>query len=253
MKSQDIRLDANILRIFVGFDQREAAAYHVFVQSILDTASVPVAFIPLHKKLLSGFDGQRDGSNAFTFSRYLVPRLCNYQGWALFFDGDMVCRHDVRELWDLREENLNKAVCVVKHDYQTRHPVKYLDSRMEAENKDYPRKNWSSVMLWNCAHYANRALDEGYVATSKPQDIHRFSWLRDELIGELPTDWNYLVREYPPGPAHLYHFTLGLPAIKAYCDDPASWNWHRAYMNAMECAGETPIGIASRATIRVGE
>ena len=245
-------MDNSVIRCFVGFDSREAIAFHVFCQSVIDTASQPVAFIPLHKPKLAGFDGQRDGSNAFTFSLYLVPRLCNYKGWAIFVDGDMICRRDLKELWDMRNEYIDKAAAVVKHDYLTRHAKKYVGSKMESENKDYPKKNHSSVILWNCAHFANRCLDEEYVKTSTPEHLHRFGWLAEDQIASLPMDWNYLVREYPPASAHLYHFTLGIPALRHYADDFASWNWHESLLSAMQCGGEDPVGIAARAQARIG-
>ncbi|MGH7745109.1 MAG: glycosyltransferase [Candidatus Dormibacteria bacterium] len=241
------------VRLFVGYDKREALAYHVFCQSVLEKASVPVAFYPVHRGILSS-DYQRDGTNAFTFSRYLVPLLCDLRGWALFADGDMVCQRDIAELWDLKDENIfNKAVSVVKHDYKTQHRRKYIGSLMESQNKDYPRKNWSSVMLWNCSHAANAVLTEEYVSTSEPRDLHRFSWLKDEQIGELPRWWNHLVGEDPPGEAALYHFTLGVPGIKHYADDYASWNWHSAYIRALACAGEYPLEMTARSANRVGE
>src|SRR5689334_17602665 len=111
--------------LYIGFDPREAAAYHVFCQSVIERASVPVSFHPLHKPMLQNFDGQRDGSNAFIYSRFLIPHLQSYKGWSIFADGDMTCLDDIANLWALREENFfNKAVCVVKHDYKTKHKRK---------------------------------------------------------------------------------------------------------------------------------
>ena len=246
-------MDASVIPIFVGFDAREAVAYHTFCQSVLEHASRPVAFIPLHRPMLDDFDGQRDGTNAFIFSRYLVPMLCNYKGWALFFDGDMVCREDIARLWAYSEEYIDKAVCVVQHDYRTKHRRKYVGSSIESANVDYPRKNWSSVVLWNCAHFANRWLDRGTVAGAVPADLHRFSWLRDDQIGALPADWNHLVGEDPPGPAHVYHHTLGVPGLKHYADDPASWHWHSALLRSLNCCGEDPVRMVTRAQERIGE
>ena len=246
-------MDSSIIPIFVGYDPREAAAYHVFCQSVLETSSRPVAFIPLHKPLLENFDGQRNGTNAFVFSRYLVPMLCNYKGWAIFCDGDMVLRNDIWELWDYQQVYIDKAACVVRHDYQTRHPKKYIGSRLEADNVDYPRKNWSSVVLWNCAHFANRWLNRRSVAGAVPADLHRFSWLQDDQIGELPHDWNHLVGEDPPGPAHLYHYTTGVPGLAHYADDHASWHWHTALLTSLGCAGEDPLRMVTRAQQRIGE
>lgn len=239
------------IRVFVGFDQREALAYHVFCQSVIDRASVPVSFIPIHKGMLKGFDGKRDGSNAFTFSRYLVPSLCGFNGWALFCDSDMVCDKDIKELWDLRPA-FDKAVCVVKHDYKTKHPAKYVGTPMQSKNVDYPRKNWSSLILWNCGHFANRSLTPEFVSQQTPQFLHRFEWMKDEQIGELPQDWNYLVSEYPPSSASIYHYTLGVPGIRNYADHYGSWKWHSALVRAMECVGEDTVDIAVRSAARVG-
>ena len=238
------------IRLFVGFDQREAAAYHVFCQSVIDSGSVPIAIHPLSPSLLN-FDGQRDGTNAFIFSRYLVPSLCDYQGWAIFMDGDMICRRDIASLWNLRDPA--KAVLVVKHDYKTKHPRKYVGSSIENDNVDYPRKNWSSVILWNCAHPAHFQLTRESVAQSPPAYLHRFQWLKDEEIGELPHDWNVLVGEDPPSPAHLFHYTLGAPGIRYYADDHASWHWHEALLRSLQCAGEDPVRMVTRAQERIGE
>lgn len=242
-----------MIRIFLGYDPREAVAYHVCCQSILEQASEPVMLIPLARNLLRDFDGQRDGTNAFTFSRYLVPYLCDFNGWALFLDGDMTVNADIGELWRFQEACYNKAVCVVKHDYQTQHPRKYSGSRMESANIDYPRKNWSSVMLWNCAHFANRTLIPEYVRDASPSFLHRFQWLEDTGIGALPTDWNHLRGEYPPASPALDHWTLGVPGIEHYVDEPGSWKWHGALIRALQCAGERPAEMVARAQSRVGE
>jgi hypothetical protein len=240
------------VRLFVGFDQREAAAYHVFCQSVIERASCPVAFYPVASNMLGGFDGQQDGTNAFIFSRYLVPLMCNFSGWAIFADGDMVVDCDIAELWAHRQFN-NIAVSVVKHDYKTRNPRKYIGTPIENDNVDYPRKNWSSVMLWNCGHFANRCLTPGYVRDSGGEHMHRFKWLRDSQIGALPSDWNHLVGEDPPGPAKLDHYTLGVSGIRHYADDSGSWRWHSALIKSLECAGEDPVHMVRRAQERIGE
>jgi lipopolysaccharide biosynthesis glycosyltransferase len=216
--------------LFVGFDPREAACYHTFCQSVLERASVPVSFIPLHAPLIGGFDGQRDGTNAFIYSRFLVPFIQNYRGWAIFADGDMVCLDDIAKLWALREENcFNKALCVVKHDYKTKFPRKYIGTPMESENLDYPGKNRSSVILWNCEHYANRRLTPELVSESPGSFLHRFQWLNDEQIGSLPNEWNALAGEQDIAAASLVHFTLGAPGFThyKYCD--GADHWHRSY------------------------
>ena len=237
--------------VFVGFDPRESAAYHVFCQSVLDTSSQLVQFIPLHKPMLENFDGQRDGTNAFIFSRYLVPHLMHYKGWAIFVDGDMVCVHDIANLWALRQDEY--AVQVVKHDYRTRHPRKYIGTKLENDNVDYPRKNWSSVMIWNCGHPSNRLLNPEFVREASGSFLHRFEWLKDDEIGELPSGWNHLVGEYSHGPASLLHFTLGVPGIHHYRDVSGSWRWHSALVASLQCAGEIPSEMVNRSEERVGQ
>ena len=236
-----------MIPLFVGYDPREAAAYHVFSESVIRHASQPVAIHPLHGPMLGGFDGQRDGTNAFIFSRYLVPKLLNFEGWAIFADGDMVVTRDIAELWNYRLEYKDKAVAVVRHDYKTRFPRKYVGSKLESPNVDYPRKNWSSVILWNCGHPSNRILTADYVSTAAPKDLHRFTWLNDSEIGALPPEWNYLVNEQAPSSAALYHYTLGVPGMRAYSDCHASWYWHQNLMGALECAGEHVVEMVNRA------
>jgi lipopolysaccharide biosynthesis glycosyltransferase len=130
--------------IFIGYDPREAIAYHVCANSIIRNSSVPVSIIPLALNNFKDYtETHTDGSNQFIYSRFLVPYLMDFQGQAIFMDGDMIVRGDIAELWALRD--LGKDVQVVKHDYKTRMTEKYLG----AKNENYPRKIWSSVILWN--------------------------------------------------------------------------------------------------------
>lgn len=211
-----------LFNIFVGFDGKvEPVAYSVFCQSVIENASIPVSFCPLALNTLSGYEEKHtDGSNAFIYSRFLVPALMNYKGYALWVDGDMVCLTDIAEILEHIDDT--KAVVVVKHDYETKHPIKYLG----AKNDDYPRKNWSSVILWNCAHPANKILTPEFIMQSTGQYLHRFSWLDDNMIGELPIDWNWLAEEYDIiHDAKLIHYTLGTPCFEDYqrCDYSKQW------------------------------
>lgn len=234
-----------MIPLYVGFDPREAAVYHVFVQSVIEHASGPVQFIPLHSPMLNDFDGQRDGTNAFIFSRYLVPYLQDYDGWALFCDGDQLVTTDIYELWALRDET--KAVQVVKHDYKTQHPRKYLGTPLANDNIDYPRKNWSSVMLMNCGHRSNQILTPEFVAESSGAILHRFQWLNDSEIGELPVEWNHLVGEYPENHAKLYHHTLGSPGFEQYAQCESSKLWNQYLLNALHMEGERQAELVRRA------
>lgn len=91
-----------------------------------------------------------------------------------------------------------------------------------------PRKNWSSVVLWNCGHPANRVVTPAFVENGSGAQLHRFTWLADELIGALPREWNWLPQELGPNPdAKLLHWTLGTPCFHEYADDPMAAEWHR--------------------------
>lgn len=235
-----------MIKLYVGYDPREAVVYHTFCQSVIEHASGPVQFIPLYGPMLDNFDGQRNGTNGFIFSRYLVPSLEDYEGWAIFADGDMHLNADIYELYGLRDET--KAVQVVKHDYKTKSKRKYIGSPIENDNVDYPRKNWSSVMMFNCSHPSNQLLTRDYVAEASPADIHRFGWLNDDEIGGLPFEWNHLCGEYPWNPdAKLVHQTLGTPAFEHYKDCDSAKQWNQYLLNAMNCEGERQYEIVRRA------
>lgn len=215
-----------MIKIFIGFDPREAVAYHVCSNSLIRHSSAPVSLTPLALENLSGYkEMHSDGSNQFIYSRFLVPHLMDYKGWALFMDGDMLVRDDIAKLWALRDDS--KAAMCVHHNYKTRAPVKYLGS----PNQDYPRKNWSSVVLWNCSHPANRAVTPEFIQNATGAQLHRFTWLDDSLIGELPIEWNWLPDEFGPNPdAKLLHYTLGTPCFHEYADTPMGSEWHRERM-----------------------
>lgn len=231
----------NAIPVYVGFDPREAAAYHVFCQSVIERTSLPVAFIPLHRPALNDFDGQKDGSNAFIYSRFLIPYLQNWTGFALFADGDMTCLEDIAQLWKLREGMaFDKAISVVKHNYESGHARKYIGTPMEAPNVNYPGKNRSSVVLWNCNHFANRILTPDFVETAPGSFLHRFSWLKDEQIAALPPEWNALAEEQDIGAAKLIHFTCGVPGFEHYRHSDGARHWFKARRNAMHLEGEDP-------------
>jgi lipopolysaccharide biosynthesis glycosyltransferase len=218
------------INIVVGFDQREAVAYHTFTQSVIEKSSIPVFFTPLAVNTLKDYkETHKDRSNDFIYSRFLTPYLNNFTGWAIFADGDMVCQSDIKELWDLRDES--KALLVVKHNYETKKSIKYLGNI----NENYPRKNWSSLILWNCAHPKHRMLTPEFIANQSGKFLHRFSWLEDHDIGELPVEWNWLAVEYPVNTkAKIIHYTLGTPCFKDYKDTDMSDNWFNVHRRSLE-------------------
>lgn len=226
-----------MITICVGYDPREAGTFPVLCQSILNTSSVPVAITPLHSPMLKDFDGQQDGTNAFIYSRFLVPELMSFRGWAIYCDSDMLFRTDVSKLWELRDQS--KAAMVVKHQYKTKHPVKSLGTDLESMNQDYPCKNWSSLILWNCGHPMNRILRRDFVAEAGGRTLHRFGWLQDDLIGEIPKEWNWLVGEYEFNlGANLVHYTVGAPGFEYYKDCDYSAEWHSTKIDANYMVGK---------------
>lgn len=219
-------MSSNLLKIFIGFDQVESVAWHTMVHSILARSSKPVAIIPVNLANLKGvYTRARDPkqSNEFSFSRFLVPYLSDFEGYAAFFDCDMMLRTDINELFETVKQDPGKAVYVVKHDYQPRDDIKYLNN----VQYKYPRKNWSSVVLWDCAHPANKVVTPDFVNNASPMELHRFTWLKDEEIGELNVRWNWLVGEYdePPTDVKNVHWTVGGPYFEEYKNVDFSEEW----------------------------
>ena len=177
-----------VIRVFIGYDPREAIAFSVLAHSIHLRATEPVSIAPLMLSQLNGvFTRKRDPlqSTDFSFTRFLTPYLSNYEGWSLFMDCDMIMLQDVAELWRLRDDRY--AVMCVKHNHVPKEKQKFLG---EKQSK-YEKKNWSSVMLFN--NPKCRALTPDYVNTATGLELHQFKWLESEdLIGDLPPAWNHL-------------------------------------------------------------
>ncbi len=218
---------SNLLNIFIGFDQKEAIAYHTFVQSLIENSTIPLSITPLAENNLDHYtEKHTDGTNKFTYSRFLVPYLMNFKGWAIFADGDMVCLSDIKILKSYFDPN--KAVTLVKHDYKTKHKTKYFGQK----NEDYPRKNWSSIIIWNCEHPKNKILTPKFIGQKEGSFLHRFNWLKDEEIGELPKSWNWLAMEYEEKrDLDLIHYTLGTPCFKEYSNKSLSQYWKFFFQN----------------------
>lgn len=224
-------------QIFVGFDSREIAAYQVCVQSLRQHASQALDIQPLlepHLRAL-GLYGRRherrDGhlwdslsgapmSTEFALTRFLTPVL-SQADWAVFCDGDFLWRADVLDLLELADPRF--AVMVVQHDYRPTEVVK-MDGQAQLR---YPRKNWSSLMLWNCRHRAHAALPE-LVNQWAGRRLHGFEWLDDDQIGALPEAWNWLEGHSSPALApKAVHFTRGTPDMPGYRDVPFADEWRQ--------------------------
>jgi hypothetical protein len=212
-----------MLNVYIGYDPKESVAFYTLAHSILRRASVPVAIAPLMRSQLTGIYTRERGpteSTEFSLTRFLVPYLSGYSGWSVFMDCDMLCLADIAELAAQIERQPDKAVLVCKHDYVPRTERKFLG---QLQTK-YPRKNWSSLMVFNNARC--RALSPAYVNSAAGLELHRFAWTEDASIGEIPLEWNWLVGEYPPSAsAKIVHYTLGGPYFDDYrdCDYAAEW------------------------------
>ncbi len=230
ISKSEINKSVEVLDIYIGFDQAESIAYHTLCHSILSRASVPVRITPIKLSMLRGIHNRPldvHQSNEFSFTRFLVPFLNGYKGKALFMDCDMLLTTDIKELFD--EIDIQASVSVVKHEYEPKDNVKYLGTTQYK----YEKKNWSSVMVFNCGHLDCKKLTPEYVDKASGLELHGFKWTKEELIGELNKDWNHLVSEYDPNPnAKIIHWTVGGPYFYEYeyCEHAETWFNERALM-----------------------
>lgn len=222
--------------VWIGFDPREAAAFAVARRSARRRTIAPVQIrglvlselreAGLYYRPTSIKDGRlfddisgAPMSTEFAISRFLVPYLAA-SGLALFMDCDVLVRTSLDNLF--RKVDKTKAVTVVKHDFNPPEGVK-MDGQLQTR---YARKNWSSVMVFNCDHPANKALTVDLVNTVPGRDLHAFCWLKDEDIGEVDASWNYLVghTKSTAEPA-IVHYTDGIPSMQGYeaCEYADEW------------------------------
>lgn len=228
------------LNVFVGHDSREAVATAVCIRSMRANTSIPLAIHKLNEPALrhaqlyrrewSMQNGQKYDaidrkpfSTEFSFTRFLVPTLMQHAGWALFCDGDFLWLGDVHDL--LEQADPEMAVQVVKHGQLGEFGVK-MDNQAQ---QPYFRKNWSSLVLWNCGHPSNQRLTPYAVSKMSGQWLHAFSWLGDDEIGELPAEWNWLSGIDAPLPSgatpSAVHFTRGIPDMPGYETSPYADHW----------------------------
>ena len=222
------------MKIFVGWDSREDIAYQVCKHSIVSRQSnaevIPLKQHDLREKNLYWREKDLMASTEFTFTRFLIPELTNFNGWALFMDCDMILTTDIKELFDQADERY--ALMCVQHDYKVKEGIK-MDGQKQTV---YPRKNWSSVMLINCAHPSNKQLTKELVNNPEINGayLHRFSWLKDEEIGSLNHTWNYLVGVYKDIEIpNLIHYTEGGPWFENYRDCEFNNLWKKELQDMM--------------------
>lgn len=186
-----------MLKIFIGYDHRQPISYNILQQSIIRLSSKPVAITPL---ILEQLPLKRQGLTPFTYSRFLVPYLCNYEGWALFLDCDILLNGDVSELFEFADPKYKVMVA-----------------------KNERKFEWASAMLFNCAKCTDLTVD--YVETA--ENLHTIAWAQAEEIGNLPPEWNHLVGyDEPRKDPKLIHFTQGMPCYEETLDSEHSEKWH---------------------------
>jgi len=212
--------------VFIGYDPLEDQCAKMLAHSIRSKTTMDLKIIPIVRDELLAYGiferpVDPNGSTQFSITRFMVPTLMGFTGIGIFFDCDMLITRDIHEMFNLYDSNY--AVQCVRHDY-----IPKADPKMGGKPQStYPRKNWSSAVIYNCAHPSNSVLTKGSVEQSTPQFLHRFEWLEDSEIGALPIEFNFLVEEYELAksmPFNLHH-TLG-PMIyreKLYADYSEYW------------------------------
>lgn len=235
--------------IYIGYDSREAVAYQVCEHSILKRTYADVNIQPLsHRELrkkgvfkrpwLINTEGEsidlidnKPFSTEFSHTRFLVPHLNNFRGWALFMDCDMIFQSDISDLISLIDDRY--AIMVVKHNHRPKERKK-MDDIVQTS---YPRKNWSSFVLWNCFHPSNRGLTPEKVNTMSGTDLHSFSWLKDYEIGHLGFEYNW-IESTSPGDVipKVIHYTTGGPWFKECKEVLFADRWENEYKSMFKAS-----------------
>lgn len=252
--------DSTALSVFIGHDSREAVVSEVAAYSIKKRThtAVNLTFLKhkelrkagyFHRPWLTDSDGNnvdlidnKPFSTEFSHTRFLIPSLMKYKGWALFADNDMLFLSDIKNLFALCDDRY--AVMVVKHNHIVKADYEKMDGRKQ---QGYYRKNWSSFVLWNCAHPSNHKITKGYVNLSKGCDLHSFKWLSDDLIGNLPITYNYINGISPKMPASsgsrpdVIHYTEGGPWFKNYRNTPYAQLWLDEYEDWQRSLNESYV------------
>ena len=221
-------------RIFIGFDSTQAIAYRVLCNSIWKYVPEHLqGQVRIYPLILSEFVAMAGWarpldplqSTEFTYLRFAVPWLCQYRGKALFIDSDMLALGDITQLFDSHDMT-NFALKVVQHDHNPTNQRKMGDKVQTS----YPRKNWSSVMLMDCAKLTQWSLEAAQQWTGK--QLHRFEGIPDAMIGELPAYWNHL--DVRTKDTRLLHYTDGGPWLPGYENHPYGAPWFEARQNYLD-------------------
>lgn len=212
--------------IYIGWDSKEDIAFQVCRQSILKHSSIPYNIIPIKQDILRKqglYTREIDylSSTEFTFTRFLVPQLNNWNGWALFCDCDFLFLEDVKKLFEQADNKY--AIMCAQHNYNPKNSIKKDNKQQHI----YPRKNWSSLILFNCEHPSHKILNVND-STKDGKWFHRFTWLKDSEIGKISHEWNWLVGHYKEpndGKPKALHYTEGGPWLDQYKDCEYSDIW----------------------------
>jgi hypothetical protein len=224
-----------MVNIYVGWDSREVDAYKVCCESIRRHTdnSLRYNILPLVRQELCDkniYYRQNDplAATEFTYTRFFIPLLQNYKGYAIFCDCDFLWLEGIDALMRDIDFNDEKAIYVCKHDYTPSQEIK-MDNKQQTS---YPRKNWSSLIIWNCDHYKNKLLTAEKVNKETGAFLHRFQWLDDSEIGDINIQWNWLVGEYNVTQhctPRALHYTNGGPWFDDYKNCPYAPLWIKEY------------------------
>jgi hypothetical protein len=188
-----------MLKVFIGYDDRQVLSFTTLVQSIYETASRPVAVSPL---ILETLPITRRGLTPFTFSRFLVPWLCDFTGTAIFMDADMLLVSDICEL----QENIQDDIAVSV--------VRSLEQYEQ-----------TSFMVFNCEHPENKVLTPDFVQETETQ-LHGLEWVKPEAVGSLDPKWNQLVGyQAIDSKRGNLHYTMGIPAFAETSSSEGMAEW----------------------------
>lgn len=239
------------ITVFLGWDSRESDVSDILAHSIRRRTQAEVHFRYLKHRdlrkaglftrpwLVRSADGEnidlvdnKPFSTEFSHTRFLIPQLMNHKGWALFCDADMLFLSDIAKLWEFTN-NPQYALLCVKHTHNPPANIQKMDGRLQQQ---YFRKNWSSFVLWNCAHEAHRQFTYESVNAMTGADLHAFKWVADHQIGDLPKTYNWISGISPklekdqrgrPVPPAVVHYTEGGPWFKGYENIPLGDLWER--------------------------